>query len=327
MNLIPYNESFLLWQFRDFYSEIIRLKQLINSRKWVAPTQLEGGNGNGNGHGNGDEAAAESGTWIYYPPLDQVTGPFPFRLSGTATSLAVRPKQPWSLTEDYASSPALSEQSRISLVVWQSLLAAFHRNDQQALRYEGPSIERYYEARYVMAAFADEVFIRMDWEGKQTWTSNLLESTLFQSHVAGELFFEKLDQMLRDRDPAYKSLATVYLTALSLGFRGRYHGANDHGRLRRYRQELFAFAFSRESNLTGESKIAFPDAYVQNLRQEATKKLTNPRLWLGVLGMVLLSYLAVSHILWSGLTSRLEQAHSQIVVIEDRLSTTPARKP
>jgi len=40
-----------------------------------------------------------------------------------------------------------------------------------------------------MAAFADEVFIHMDWEGKRAWTSNLLESTLFHSHVAGERFF------------------------------------------------------------------------------------------------------------------------------------------
>jgi hypothetical protein len=37
-----------------------------------------------------------------------------------------------------------------------------------------------YEAQYAMAAFADEVFIHLDWEGKRTWTSNLLESTAGQ---------------------------------------------------------------------------------------------------------------------------------------------------
>jgi type VI protein secretion system component VasF len=91
------------------------------------------------------------------------------------------------------------------------------------------------------------------------------------------MFFDKLDRLLRDRDPADKSLAAVYLTALSLGFSGKYHGLNDHGRLRRYRQELFAFVFRQPQDLKGEAKIAFPDSYVKNLREEKRRKLTNPR--------------------------------------------------
>jgi type VI secretion system protein ImpK len=174
-----------------------------------------------------------------------------------------------------------------------------------------------------MAAFADEVFIHLNWEGKQAWTSNLLESTLFQSHVAGEVFFEKLDQLLCEGNPADKSLAAVYLMALSLGFRGKYHDANDHGRLSEYRRKLFAFAFSQPSDLMDVSKVAFPDAYVRGLRQETTSKLTNPRLWLAVLGIVFLSYLLVSHGVWLSLTSRLERTNSQIVETENRLNSIP----
>jgi len=59
------------------------------------------------------------------------------------------------------------------------------------------------------------------------------------------------------------------------------------------------------SKIANESRLAFPDAYVQNIRKEK-KKLTNPKLWVGVFGLVLLSYLAVSHGLWLGLTSQLE---------------------
>ena len=174
-----------------------------------------------------------------------------------------------------------------------------------------------------MAAFADDVFIHLNWEGKRAWTSNLLEVALFQSHVAGEMFFEKLDRLLRDRDPAEKALAAVYLNALSLGFRGKYHGLNDHGKLRRYRQELFAFVFRQPQDLQGDSKIAFPDSYIKNLREEKRKKLTNPRVWVAVFVFVVMAYLAVSHGMWMSLTSRLDHANKQIVEVEKRLDAIP----
>jgi type VI secretion system protein ImpK len=316
MNLVPYNESFLLSQFREFYTEVIRLKRLVKSNGWVSPAET--------GPGNGDGSEADTGTWVYFPEIDSVgTGALP--AIGESQSLAVRSASQTSPHYDFAGQPPSSDQTRISLLVWQSMLALFRRNAMHVLRVSGAPTESYFEAQYVMAAFADEVFIHMDWEGKQTWTSNLLESTLFHSHVAGEMFFSKLDRLLRDRDPLDKSLAAVYLTALSLGFRGKYHGVNDRGRLRRYRQELFGFVFQHPTDLANESKIAFPDAYVQSLRSEK-KKLTNPKVWLGVLGLVLLSYLAVSHGIWLSLTSRLEEANKQIVEIENRLNTSSVKR-
>ncbi len=232
------------------------------------------------------------------------------------TSLAVRG------TLDSAPEPP-TEQTRLTLLVWQNLIALFRRNAVQILRAAGKPTDNYFEAQYVMAAFADDIFIHLDWEGKRAWTSNLLESTLFQSHVAGEMVFEKLDRLLRDRDPADKSLAAVYLSALSLGFRGKYHGLNDHGKLRRYRNELFAFIFRQPADLVNETKVAFPDSYLSNVRKEKRKKLTNPRVWLIVLAAVAVIYLSVSHGLWLSLTSRIENANKQIVEIEKRLDSLP----
>ena len=312
MNASQSNESFLLSQFREFYTEIIRLKRLIKDSEIPVPevTPPEAPtNGNGNGH------AADP----------QVTGKLPnidpallqtWSGSEKITSLAVRG------TIDTEREPS-PEQSKLALLVWQNLIALFRRNAVQILRVAGKPTDNYFEAQYVMAAFADDVFIHLNWEGKRAWTSNLLEAALFQSHVAGELFFDKLDRLLRDRDPADKSLAAVYLTALSLGFRGKYHGLNDHGKLRRYRQELFAFVFRQPQDLEGASKIAFPDSYVKNVREEKRKKLTNPRVWLAVLGLVVVTYLAVSHGVWMKLTSRLDRANQNIVEIETRLDALP----
>lgn len=310
MTATQQNESFLLGQFRDFYTEVIRLKQLIETSggmtKQAEPAEPVAENGHGNGHGRGTAKL---------PSLDAVLLE---TLSGREkiTSLAVRG------TLD-TSEEMRGEETPLTLLVWQNLIALFRRNTVQILRAAGKPTDNYLEAQYVMAAFADDIFIHLEWEGRKAWMSNLLESTLFQSHIAGEKVFSQLDRLLRDHDPAKKSLAAVYLSALSLGFRGKYHGLNDHGKLRRYRRELFDFIFHQPVDLLNESKVAFPDSYLQNVRKEKRKKLTNPRVWLAVLGVVIFTYLVVSHGLWLNLTKRLEGANNQIVEIEKRLDSLP----
>ena len=315
MNSHPYKEPFLVSQFREFYTEVIRLKSLINSNSWVS-SATPGAEPDGNG--NGSKAAA--GTLVYYPEFDDVAlGSFPPQRQG-ASSLALRTPTLMSVDLDR---PPLSDQTKIVLLVWQSLLAFFRRNGHTLPELDRLHAKSYFDAQYVMAAFADEVFINLNWVGKRAWTTNLLESTLFQSHVAGEVFFEKVDQLLCERDPAEKSLAAVYLMALSLGFQGKYRNVNDRGRLSHYRRELFAFAFSQSSDLANESKLAFPEAYVQSRRQVKKRKLTNPRFWVALCGIVFLSYLLVSHVLWLNLTSRLERTNNEIIETANRLDSIP----
>jgi len=303
------NESFLLGQFREFYTEVIRLKQYIEAnggmvRKEPEPAELLEDNGNGHGY-----------VTAKLPQLDLALLE---TLSGSEkiTALAVRG------TLD-TSEQMKGEETPLTLMVWQNLIALFRRNTVQVLRAAGKPTDNYLEAQYVMAAFADDIFIHLEWEGRQAWMSNLMEATLFQSHIAGEKFFQRLDRLLRDHDPAKKGLAAVYLSALSLGFRGKYYGLNDHGKLRRYRRELFDFIFRQPVDLLNESKVAFPDSYLQNVRKEKRKKLTNPRVWLTVLGLVIFAYLAVSHGLWLNLTKRLEAGNQQIIEIERRLDSLP----
>ena len=305
MTAVQTNESLLLSQFRDFYTEVIRLKQLIKNTGWVSPDELSAPQApsNGNGHA-ADKVTAKL-------PIIDAKGLQELSESEKITSLAVKGGV------DTISHSA--EQSKLSLMVWQNLITLFRRNAVQIMRATGKPTDNYFEAQYVMAAFADDIFIHLDWEGKRAWTSNLIESTLFQSHVAGELFFDKLDRLLRDRDPADRTLAAIYLSALSLGFRGKYHGLNDHGKVRRYRHELFAFVFRQPPDLTSEAKVAFPDSYVSNLRKEKRKKLTNTKVWLAVLGFVVVIYLGVSYGVWRSLTSRLEHVNNEIVQIRGRL--------
>jgi len=300
------NESFLLSQFREFYTEVIGLKQLIENSGGMSQPEVAPPDESVADPANGNVTAK-------LPPLETVAVR---TLSGSEniTSLAIR---------GAVDSTGQVNQTKLTRLVWQNLITLFRRNAVQVMRAAGNPTDNYFEAQYVMAAFADEIFIHLDWEGRRAWTSNLLETALFQSHVAGEMFFDKLDQLLRERDPAKKSLAGVYFAALALGFRGKYHGLNDHGKLRRYRQELFAFVFRQPPDLMNEAKVAFPDSYVKNLRKEDRKKLTNPRVWLVVFAAVLVIYIAGSHGVWLSLTSRIESVNQRIVEIEKRLDTMP----
>ena len=307
MTAMQQNESFLLAQFRDFYSEVIRLKQMIETSGGMSPMEAAPAEALA---GNGANANTAK-----LPPLDPAVLE---TLAGSEkiTSLAVRGSL------DATAEPH-GELTSLTLLIWQNMIALFRRNGIQILRAAGKPTDNYLEAQYVMAAFADDVFIHLNWEGRRAWTSNLLESALFQSHIAGEKVFDKLDRLLRHRDPANKSLAAVYLSALALGFRGKYHGLNDHGKLRRYRRDLYDFIFNKPADLTNESKVAFPDSYVQNVRAEKKKKLTNPRVWLAVLGLVVFTYVAASHLVWWRLTTPLEQVNNEIVEIERRLASLP----
>ena len=90
-----------------------------------------------------------------------------------------------------------------------------------------------------MAALADEALLRIEWPGRDVWTSCLIEESLFQSRVAGDLFFDRLDELLRTRDPARIELSSIYLLALSLGFEGRYRGTDSAPRMESYRAALY----------------------------------------------------------------------------------------
>ena len=300
MSFSAYNDSFLLSQFREFYTEVIRLKRLAVTNGWESPA-LSGA--------DDQSRAVDGGKWVFYPETEGAAM-IPASPAAMSQALVVTDPGRDMAPPEYPEQPA-SPQARLSLMIWQNLFALFRRNAIQMMRVNGVATESYTEAQYVMAAFADEVFIHLGWEGSRTWTLNLLETALFRTHVAGEMFYDNLDRLLAKRDPQTRDLAAVYLNALSLGFRGKYHGQNDHGRLMNYRRDLFTFVFQRPPDLKSESKIAFPDAYVQTVRRDK-KKLTNPRLWLAVLALVVVSYLLVSQVIWQSLTARLNQQLDQV---------------
>jgi type VI secretion system protein ImpK len=76
---------------------------------------------------------------------------------------------------------------------------------------------------FAMAAFLDESILNLRKPVFQEWVRKPLQEELFGRHVAGELFFENLQQLLGRRDAQeLADLLEVYYLCVLLGYLGKY---------------------------------------------------------------------------------------------------------
>ncbi|HEX4955275.1 MAG TPA: DotU family type IV/VI secretion system protein [Thermoanaerobaculia bacterium] len=168
----------------------------------------------------------------------------------------------------------------------------------------GAELQR--QAHYVMAAVVDELFLKLDWPGREAWKSHLLEARLFGSHRAGEVFFSRLDKLLAWRDPIYTDLATVYLVALGLGFQGKFRGRPEAEReLALYRQRLFRMLHGRDPGLAAQEGPLIPQAYAATLGEGTIRQLSYLKTWGLVAVGVIALWLAASVWIWGWLAKDL----------------------
>ncbi|HKQ53370.1 MAG TPA: DotU family type IV/VI secretion system protein [Pyrinomonadaceae bacterium] len=320
-----YGDSFLLGPFREFYAEIINLKQLIGAGAWVSPPP------DASASPAPDGKQLETGTWVYFPdviaeaaPEDVATITAQTWTTQESTTALTKVGKGGGAAVGFPEEPQPSDTLRLSTQVWHRLISLFQRQAVSAWRYGGPyGAEFYKEAQYVMVALADEILLHTEWEGQKTWVSNLLESRIFKTHAAGEILFDKVDRLLQGQNPVYRDLAAVYLMALSLGFKGKYYDTDDRGELARYRRQLFTFICRRDPALDDDARHVFPEAYYHNVREEAPKKLADPRKWIVVLCLSVAVYVAATQLLWWQLTQDVNTVNQNITKVIGELKMQP----
>ncbi|HKI00425.1 MAG TPA: DotU family type IV/VI secretion system protein [Thermoanaerobaculia bacterium] len=266
-------ESFLLAQFREFYQEVVRWKRLAGREGQALPGVTVA------------RPASPTGALI-------VTGP-----GAAQGALMVMP------APSIVPGPAPAATS----AVWQSLVGLLNRQEAEVRRSGGEYASAIYRrAQYVMAALADEIFLYLDWPGRDAWRTQLLEFKLFQSYQAGEEVFRRIEAVLRTRDPADAELARVYLMALALGFRGALRGPDGQARIDWYRRELYTFLTNRDPSTPREPHSLFPEAYQSNIETAGSaRRLTPARRWLLAGLLLLLAWILVSHYLWNDIVDAL----------------------
>jgi type VI secretion system protein ImpK len=210
--------------------------------------------------------------------------------------------------------------------VWRTLLALLERQALEASRSGGDfALEVYRRAQYAMAGLADEVFLHLDWPGRDAWRSNLLEARLFGSHRAGEELFERIEELLRDRDNVYGELGRVYLTVLALGFQGRFRGHPEAEReLESYRRRLFRFIFGRDPQALRGGERLMPEAYGVTLDEGGGTTLPHLKPWIWALAALVVLWLGGGHLLWRSTLSGLQPLVTEILGVERGAGETPA---
>ncbi|MEX2570223.1 MAG: DotU family type IV/VI secretion system protein [Gemmatimonadota bacterium] len=199
--------------------------------------------------------------------------------------------------------------------VRQRLQTLLEKQAAEAGRRRGEDgVGRYREAQYVMAALADEIFLHLEWEGREAWGVNLLETKLFGTQVAGERVFQRVEQLIAERDAAYREIQLIYLLALSLGFQGKYRGTSGEG-LAALRQALYDLVLPRQASVvTGERRL-FPQTYMHTLDRSTPIRLPTIGRWAAALAIVLTLYLAAAHIAWVDVTRDIRAVNATIAEI------------
>ncbi len=170
------------------------------------------------------------------------------------------------------------------------------------------------EAHYAMVALADEIFLQMEWAGRRFWEKNILETRMFHTHVAGEKLFEQIEEFLRIRDPAKVEMAIIYLCILGLGFRGRYQGKEDEGRIDYYKKQLYVFITHQQPMLFEKpERRLFEDAYEPTLEDGVIQLMPNARLWYVALLITVILYLAITYTFWYKATHEIKSSVYRIV--------------
>lgn len=177
------------------------------------------------------------------------------------------------------------------------------------------AISSYQDALYAMVAFADEIFLNIPWIGQKNWENNLLESRFFQTQIAGELLFEKIEELISNNDPMRADLAIIYLFILGLGFKGRFRDEDTNPeQLALYRQQLYMMVHRHPSTLyePGRGHL-IEECYEHVLDSIVSKGLPEIRMWLltfvGVLGV----YLFASTVLWYKLVKDMDSSIGNIL--------------
>ena len=166
---------------------------------------------------------------------------------------------------------------------------------REGSRFELESIA---DARYLKAALADEILLNTEWIGRDSWTSHLLEAALFRTSVAGERVFERIEEILSQREPSKRDIARLYLFALALGYQGRYRGMGENAKLAGLREELFQFVYQRPPELAARERVLTDRPYASTLSHIAPRKLPTLTRWTVGFMLTLVAMLAISEILW-----------------------------
>jgi type VI secretion system protein ImpK len=225
-----------------------------------------------------------------------------------STSFSSSSKDPETeIAEDEESNKASSEiealivsiQKRLISVIEETISGIYVKS-----RLHTKTIE---EAKYIMTVLADEVFINMRWDGAKFWRFSLLEKQLFKSEIAGEKFFNMLDEAMGNISEMNQELIFLYFMALSVGFKGKFRDlekAEEY--ISWYKDKLYSLLHRKNTRLFYPGRYCLIEpCYSNTIRDDNKSMLPDARFWsLCIMGVAAI-YIVISYIVWFDITDEI----------------------
>lgn len=195
----------------------------------------------------------------------------------------------------------------------QGELRAFIDNELRAQGEDESGYHLYDAMRYIMVALADDQFLHMktEWPGRARWLTNLLEKQYFGTQRAGATFFDRIDELLASRDKTKEEVATAFLIALLLGFKGRFRG-DEEQEITGYKERLQYFVGVGKSGTVDPAKPLFPDAYAHTITSEPDQKMPDHRTYVRLTLVAIIAWFGLSHFSWYSQTDEIRQVVEKV---------------
>ncbi len=311
MSTIESGDSQVVQQFREFYRRVIELKRAVGIvQVGTTSAAVAGGDAPSGdampGGGVPDGGARIGDTTIAAAPVAAApVAAAPVAAAPVAAApVAAAPvgaapngMQPG----DHVSGNGAANASAYvgAAGVRDAIVSLLEHQQRAAARVGGDYILVYDDARYVMAALADEIFLHSAWAGREVWDTDLVEVRFYGTRIAGDLFFQRVDRLLLStREGMNLELAKIYLLALSLGFEGRYRGNDPEGALEAYRTRLSNYVHGEARMLAPTTPAMFPRAHEYTMASGERRMLPPLRRWVARFALVLVVALALQHAVW-----------------------------
>jgi len=158
--------------------------------------------------------------------------------------------------------------------------------------------ELYRQTQRICACLADEIFGRVDWPRGQKWPSleaHLFSGTEHAGFASGGQCQRKLKELLRQGDPVYRELASVYFYALALA-------KPDHADAEAYMGALVQFLPPPPI-----ARQWFPQNYAHTLNEDRITSIPSAAKWLWALASIVVIWFGLSWFLWVRLSAPVEK--------------------
>lgn len=157
--------------------------------------------------------------------------------------------------------------------------------------------KKYVEIQYIMISLADEIFLKKNKIISDFWKNNLLEYQFFGTRSSGSLIFDKIETLLVNNDKIHIDIAYIYLTTLSLGFKGKYSTSNNDEEIKSYKKQLYNFISKiAESNIQ-EDKSKFSNTLSIPWKVKEIF-LPNVKKWYFYIFLCFAIYIILSPVIW-----------------------------